>query len=165
MIKMNLSNLNKLYENNKKLDEIFLEKYKNTDNLFEKNCLELIVEIGEFLNETKIFKYWSCRIPNKTKMLDEYADIITMIFTFYGQLNLKIESSSFQVAKKDLIKLFNELYILATKLMTDFNEKLIRKIFDYTIAIGQAFNFSEEEIFKAIELKQNIIQNRLNSRY
>ena len=80
---MNISKWNKLYENNKRLDKIFIDKYQSDTKLFEKNCIELLVEISEFINETKVFKYWSVKTPNKDKMLEEYADVITMILTFF----------------------------------------------------------------------------------
>jgi len=41
-------NLKQVYENNKKLDNIFFEKYGDTEEIFRKNCIELLVELGEF---------------------------------------------------------------------------------------------------------------------
>ena len=39
---------NDIYNRNKKLDDIFMNKYMDTESsYYEKNCLELIVEIGE----------------------------------------------------------------------------------------------------------------------
>ena len=57
----------RIYENNKRLDIIFFERYKNTPDFFKKNCIELLVELGEFANETKCFKYWSEKESNKEK--------------------------------------------------------------------------------------------------
>lgn len=56
------------YQKNKKLDEEFNSKYQeNEPEFYEKNCIELLVEIGEFINETKCFKYWSIKPLIKRK--------------------------------------------------------------------------------------------------
>ena len=48
----------KIYENNIRLDKIYQEKYKDTTDFYKKNAIELLVELGEFVNETKCFKYF-----------------------------------------------------------------------------------------------------------
>lgn len=68
-----------ILKRNTKIDEIFIKKYEdNEPNYFEKNCLSLITEIAEFLNETKCFKYWSIKNPDKDKLKEEYADALIM---------------------------------------------------------------------------------------
>ena len=58
-----METLKKIYERNKELDHIFMKKYEAQEPLyFEKNCIEFLVEFGEFVNETKfeklgVFKY------------------------------------------------------------------------------------------------------------
>ncbi len=162
---MNISKWNKLYENNKRLDQIFLNKYKNDDRLFEKNCIEFLVEIGEFINETKVFKYWTKKHPNKEKMLDEYADVITMILTFYGELNLDFIDIEDKIKEDDIIKLIQHLFEIASKVKSELNEKNIRYIFLLVIHLGNLLNITEEEILDAITSKQKIIEERLNSDY
>ena len=40
---------NEIYNRNKKLDDIFMNKYFNVESkYYEKNCLELIVELCEY---------------------------------------------------------------------------------------------------------------------
>lgn len=73
----------RIYENNKRLDEIFIRKYENIQNFYEYNCIEMLVELGEFVNETKCFKFWSTKSPNREKVLEEYADCITMALVMY----------------------------------------------------------------------------------
>ena len=57
--------LEEVYQRNIELDEIFFNNYGNDNLTFKKNCVELLVELGEFINETKCFKYWSTKEPNK----------------------------------------------------------------------------------------------------
>ena len=58
--------LEEVYQKNKELDEIFINKYSSIDKeMYKKNKIELLVEIGELANETKCFKYWTNKEPNR----------------------------------------------------------------------------------------------------
>ena len=162
---MNLKIWNRLYKNNKRLDLIFADKYKNDKKLFQKNLVELMVEIGEFVNETKVFKYWTTKRPNKEKMLEEYADVITMILTFYGLYDLEIKDSYPEIIETDILKLIMELFHKTYKFYEDNDKEILEEIFSYTLYIGTLFEFKEEEILSAIDKKQKIIEERLNSDY
>lgn len=168
---MNITRWNELYKNNKRLDEIFYERYHEDEYLFEKNCIELLVELGEFINETKVFKYWSNKSGDKEKILEEYADVITMILTFYGELNLEIKDNNITFDNDEMLqivnilKIMNLLYQKVSKLMENFNEDLIKDIFSYTLFVGKLLDFQEEEVLDAISRKQKIIEKRLNSNY
>ena len=162
---MNLIKWNKMYSNNKYLDEIFVNKYKNDNKLYQKNCVELMVEIGEFVNETKVFKYWTMKSPNKDKMLEEYADVITMILSFYGIYNLEIKETYNKIEETDILKVIMELYNKSYLFYKESNKDILEEIFNYTLYLGKLLNFNEDEILNAIENKQKIIELRLNSDY
>ena len=162
---MNLIMWNKMYSNNKYLDEIFVNKYKNDNKLYQKNCVELMVEIGEFVNETKLFKYWTTKSPNKDKMLEEYADVITMILSFYGIYNLEIKETYNKIEETDILKVIMELYNKSYMFYKESNKDILEEIFNYTLYLGKLLNFNEDEILNAIENKQKIIELRLNSDY
>ena len=162
---MNLIMWNKMYSNNKYLDEIFVNKYKNDNKLYQKNCVELMVEIGEFVNETKVFKYWTMKSPNKDKMLEEYADVITMILSFYGIYNLEIKETYNKIEETDILKVIMELYNKSYLFYKENNKDILEEIFNYTLYLGKLLNFNEDEVLNAIENKQKIIELRLNSDY
>ena len=162
---MDLTKWNKIYQYNIYLDNIFKEKYKNDNKLIEKNGIELLVEIGEFINETKVFKYWTSKLPDKDKMLDEYADVITMILTFYHELDMNIQKLNVDIKETDLLILFKDMYNLALNFIETNLESDLEKLFMITLYIGKILEFSEEEIINAIENKQKIIEKRLNSDY
>ena len=162
---MNLVVWNKLYDNNKRLDEIFMKKYHSDARLLEKNAIELMVEIGEFVNETKVFKYWTTKKPDKDKMLEEYADVITMILTFYGIHNLKIKEDYPKIEETDILKLIMELYKKAYDFY-EYNDKyILEEIFCYTLHMGALLEFKESDVLDSIDKKQKIIEERLNSDY
>ena len=151
---MNLAKVGKVYRSNIYLDNIFKEKYKNDNKLVEKNGIELLVEIGEFINETKVFKYWTSKLPNKDKMLDEYADVITMILTFYHELNMDIEELNTNIKENDLLVLFKDMYNLALEFIENSNENNLKELFRIVIHIGNILEFSEDEIINAIEINR-----------
>ena len=156
----------KIYERNKRLDDIFIEKYESQEPLyFEKNCLEFLVELGEFANETKCFKYWSVKKPNHDEVLEEFADCITMILYFFNTLNLELDNFEEHQKSSNVLEIFNYLYQQGTKLMTKLNEKLVKDIFINLLYLAELFDLKEEEIITAISKKQDKIEERLNSDY
>ena len=155
---------NKIYENNKQIDLTYIKKYGNTKEKFRNDCIELLVELGEFINETKCFKYWTIKKPEIDKVLDEYADCLLMVLSFYNRLNMEIEEVN-DKTNVDLLDLINETFYLSTKIINDFNKDLIKNIFDNLINIGKLLNYSEEEILNGLEIKEKIIVERLNSNY
>lgn len=155
---------NLIYENNKKTDLVYNQKYGDNEEIFRKNCIELLVELGEFINETKCFKYWTIKKPEKDKVLDEYADCILMVLYFYNKLDMEIEES-IDKTNMDLLDLINETYYLSTKIMNEFSKELMKNIFDNLINIAKLLNYSEEDILNGLQKKEEIVIERLNSDY
>lgn len=150
------------YQKNKKLDEEFNSKYQeNEPEFYEKNCIELLVEIGEFINETKCFKYWSIKSPNKEKMLEELADCLNMIFYFYGLLNIKITDFANTKIVKNRLNQINHIYYLSTNLFNNLNTQDIKNIFINLLDFAYSLGIKEEEILEKLEEKHQIIYNRL----
>ena len=150
------------YQKNKKLDKEFNSKYQeNEPEFYKKNCIELLVEIGEFINETKCFKYWSIKSPNKEKMLEELADCLNMIFYFYGLLNLDITDFTNTKIEKNRLKQINHIYNLSTNLFNNLNEQDIKNIFVNLLDFAYSLDIQEEELLEKLEEKHQIIYNRL----
>ena len=160
---MNVVKWNERYINNQKLDKMFQEKYCTEHKLYEKNVIEFLVELGEFVNETKVFKYWTIKKPDKEKMLEEYADTITMCLTFMREFNEEIDDSYLHIETNDKLEVINYLYSRITLLMK--RENVIKDIFYNLLYLGNLFEFKEEEVLDAINNKHKIIKNRLESDY
>lgn len=151
---------------NRELDEVFFERYlDNEPNYYQKNCTELVVEIAELANETKCFKYWSVKKPNKDMVLDEYADTITMILHFFTWFKLEIKDIPAHYDTKDVLLLFNKLFIDASNMFGNGNEFLVKTIFSNILYLGSLLGFDESELLDACYKKMNIIEERLNSEY
>lgn len=153
-----------IYNINKELDKIFMEKYKDVDKYYEKNVIELIVELSEFANEIKCFKYWSIKPMNKEEALEEYADCITMALSFYTTYNIDLEVISHSNTN-DILDLFNILFTNASKLYNEKNEILVKQIFSDILYLGDLLGFSLKEKYDACYKKMDIIKQRLESNY
>lgn len=153
---------NEIYRYNKFLDDIFIERYQNDTQLFEKNCIGLLTELGEFCNETKCFKYWSIKEPKRDLVLEEFADCAIMVLTFFHYLDLDLTLLPVGSESRDPIVLFNELFQLASCFMTNIDSDLVKKTFACLLQLGEVLGMKEEEIIEAVKAKQEKIRIRLN---
>lgn len=132
---------------------------------FEKNCIELMVEIAELANETRCFKYWSIKIADKEEVLEEYADCITMILSFFTHFNLKLDNIPNHYETDDIILLFNELFKESSCMLDSSSENLVKTIFSNIVYLGKLLGFTDDELYEACYKKMNKIRERLSSDY
>ena len=156
-----------VYITESKIDDIFSNRYGDISHgeVFNKNCIELLVELGEFINETKCFKYWSVKKPNKESVLDELADVLKMTMTFLHVINKEIKEYEVKDIECDLITLINNTYVMATEIMNNISEELIDNIFKNLLGIAYKLDLNKKEIIDAIIKKQQVVCDRLNSDY
>ena len=158
-------NWNDIYIKNKRLDDIFFEKFKNDEKMFEKNCIELIVEIAEFANESRCFKYWSNKPMKKEETLEELADCIMICLYFYNYLNIdKVKIKTYDFSS-DILVCLNDIFKLSTLLIDNIDEEIVIKIFSYLIYIGSLVNLEEKEIYEACLRKIEKQEKRLEEGY
>lgn len=157
--------MNDIYLENKVLDDIFNKKYLETENkLFEKNCLELIVELSEFINETKVFKYWTVKKPNMPDVYEEAADTLLMILYFFNYCNIE-SVKEVNIEEDDILLLLNDLYNETTKLMKNCNELVVIRMYSMFMKVIRLMNLDEEELRKSCFMKIEKNKERLNSNY
>ena len=156
-----------IYLKNKELDQVFIGRYeKNEPYYLEKNCLAFLIELGEFVNETKCFKYWSIKKPKKDAMLEEYADCITMVLTLCASLNMDLNfSSAGHLDSKNILIVINHLFKQGSKLMDRVTEEVLCDIMANLLYVGELLNFSQDEVLLWLQKKQDIIEERLNDEY
>ena len=159
---------NDIYNRNKKLDDIFMNKYMDTeDKLYEKNCLELIVELCELANESKCFKYWTVKKPDKELVLEEFADTLLMVLYMFNTYNVDSVSTIDVDMSLNVLVEFNILIRMCTNLMNkeDINELYLKEIFTRLIHIGKLLGLNDNEIIDACYKKIFKNEERLNSNY
>ena len=162
---MNKIKWQKVYQNNQRLDSIFYQKYSSDNDLYRKNCIEILVELGEFVNESKVFKYWTNKTPNKNKILEEYADVITMCLYFMNEFKMEMDDNYCHLESIDILEIINYLYYKMSLLMNNNDQELLKDIFGNVLYLGKILEFSEEEIIDVINKKHQIIEERLKSDY
>lgn len=155
----------KILKINQELDKVFDEKYSNDEDYYNKNCIALLVELGEFINETKCFKYWSIKTPNMDNVLEEYADCITMCLSFFTHLNVELENIPKHSDTNDIFILVNEIFKDATLMIECDSVDLIKKIFSNLLYLAELLKLNKQDIYDACYKKMKIIDERLNSDY
>ena len=154
---------NDVYVRNKKLDAIFMDKYMSIENkYYEKNCLELIVELAELVNESKCFKYWTIKKPNKELVLEEYADSLLMVLYMFNVYNIDSVSTIDVDMSDDILESFNILIRMCTNLMNrdNVNEMFLKEIFTRLLHIGKLLELNDNEIIDACYKKIIINHNQ-----
>lgn len=148
--------LEDVYKKNKELDQLFIDKYENIDkDMFRKNKIELLVEIGELANESKCFKYWSKKEVNKELMLLEYADCIIMTLCLFNYFNLELIDKEYKVLD-DTNDQIAYLYKLCSELYFSDDKELLYEILFNLINLAKLLNISKEEIIEASIKKINL---------
>ena len=161
-----METLKKIYERNKELDHIFMKKYEAKEPLyFEKNCIEFLVEFGEFVNETKCFKYWTIKKPKMEDVYEELADCITMILTMYYVLKMDITDLKEHHKSTNVLEVINYIYSQGSNLMTKINEDLVKDILANLFYLAELLELDKEEIYRVLTYKQDKVEERLNSDY
>ena len=153
-----------IYEQNKKLDKMFIKKY-NHDDLVRKNKIELLVEIGELANETKCFKYWSSKKPNMELVELEYADCLIMTFCFFNLLNINLSEDFSYVEDLDIIDSFAKIYSLASSFYYLEDKDTIKLLFVYLLNLGYKLGFTNDDIRRMSEEKIKRDMDRFKENY
>ena len=164
---MNKFDLTSLYSLQKALDEeihsLHQESYETT---FQKRELALLVELGEFANETRCFKFWSLKKPSeKETILDEYADAIHFFLSLgiaIGNESLvgEVEPTYFDLTKQ-LLLVYEEvaLFSLSSKL-EDYKTAFL----DF-LAILPLLGYSQDDLFIAYKKKLEVNYKRQENHY
>jgi dimeric dUTPase (all-alpha-NTP-PPase superfamily) len=155
-----------VYEKNKKLDNIFLERYGDSIEIENKNILELLVELGEFANESKVFKYWSIKKPkDKDIVLEEAADCLLMIMYFCHRLDMDLSDIKLNDYDEDATSIFIRLFDECSELKGDIIESRLINALNDLILVVDKLGYSNKDFIKICLKKININFERLNSDY
>ena len=138
--------INKIYNENKILDSYFNKEFNLYDSeIIKKNKVELLCELMEFSNETRIFKYWKEKTINYEDMLYEYGDVLIMLLSFYNIYNKEIVINNINesIDKCDLL-------IKIIDLVNNFiqNDILSDNILSYFLKLGEILEINKFDIEK-----------------
>lgn len=156
---------NELKSYQKTLDDAILAKHslKVADTIMDRK-LALLVELGEFANETRCFKYWSLKDSSaKDILLEEYVDGIHFIVSLANQFNIDLVTDVDQI---DLT--LSEVLLNAYKavsLIEINNHEHFVDLLKWYCAIAVKLDFSQVDIIDAYMQKNKVNFVRQESDY
>lgn len=145
---MKFIDLSPLFEKQKELDENIANNhhvsYETTRN---KRSLALLVEIGEFANATRTFKYWSNK-PSMAKevVLDEYADGLHFFLSL--GIDSKVKSTIVELIDTELspTDIFLKLYDDINKYFLSRNDNDYFEAFKTFLSLLNPLGLTIEEL-------------------
>ena len=163
---MEIANLHELFLAQAKLDETIAKNHHvSYETTRSPRTLALLVEIGEFANTTRSFKYWSNKgMEEKDVVLDEYADGLH----FFLSLGIDIKSSKevYEISKPliNLTDQFHTVYRLICNFKDDPSEENYILAFSSFLnilpLIGYTWRDLEEAYYK--KLGTNYVRQETN---
>ena len=160
-------NLEKLYSLQKLLDLEIAKKHNITyETTSDRRLLALLVELGEFANETRCFKYWSNKGPSPLDVvLDEYVDGLH----FFLSLGIPLNTNKYvyDIHKVDVT--LSEQIINVYNLISKFS--ISRDLDNYIVAFNayldiiSILNVSSEDIINAYLKKLEVNHQRQENNY
>jgi len=163
---METANLSELFKAQARLDETIAKNHNvSYATTRSPRTLALLVEIGEFANTTRCFKYWSSKgSETKDVMLDEYADGLHFFLSL--GIDIKTTKEVYEISKPDnnLTDQFHLVYRLIADFKDDASEVNYIKAFSSFLnilpLIGYTWKDLEEAYYK--KLGTNYVRQETN---
>ena len=136
--------------------------YASTRN---KRTLALFVELGEFANTTRTFKYWSNKGPeSKERVLDEFADGLHFILSLGIDQGYRIDSIEIADDNDSLTDNLLKTYDLTSKFYeVQSLENYLRMFKSYLVALFKlGFTWDEARDAYYLKLKENHVRQETN---
>ena len=161
-----LCQLSDLYKKQKELDLEIAKNhnvtYKSTRN---KRTLALLVELGEFANATRTFKYWSNKGPeSKERVLDEFADGLHFILSLGIDQGFEVDSIEVEDDEDSLTDTLLKTYELTSIFYSCQTQSNYLMVFISYLRCLFKLGFSWEEARDAyyLKLKENHVRQETN---
>lgn len=160
-------NWEQLFSMQHQLDQYIQSNHSlKASELFEKKILALLVELGELANETRCFKFWSHKkASERSIILEEYVDGLHFILSIGLDLNYHNEKVAVMSVDLELTELFNLVYSSVITLHQDQTSGNYKKLFGLFLALGEKLGYSEQEIKKAYDDKNQVNFTRQDTQY
>lgn len=121
--------------------------------------LALLVELGEFANEQRCFKYWSTKSSSeKSIMLEEYIDSLHFILSIGTSLKINFENFNFleKTNYQDLNLAFIDLFSLVTTFFRTKSSNDFFELLNLYFTIGKKCKFDSEDIITCYIYKNEV---------
>ncbi|MDO5330233.1 MAG: dUTP diphosphatase [Bacillota bacterium] len=159
--------LSDLYPLQKELDEEIATLHGvSYESTFHRRLLSLLVELGEFANETRCFKYWSLKGPSpKERILDEYADGLHFYLSLGIPLGIHEHSHELKAQGDDLSKAILGVYEKAVSLAGHYDVDTYLDGLGAYLDLLPLLGYGPEEAKKAYLDKLSVNHKRQETHY
>ena len=158
-----------LFKLQKELDERILQEHNlEPKKLLKEKTLALLVEIGELANETRCFKYWSTRPSSERDViLEEYVDGFHFILSVGIDLGVDKNFLFYKCAhaNKTTVQTFLDVYARVIRFHDQPSITNYIELFTSYLRLGQALDFSQEDIERAYLAKNEVNHQRQTQGY
>ena len=162
-----IARLEPLFKAQAKLDATIAENHHVTyESTHSRRILALLVEIGEFANTTRCFKYWSNKgMEDKETVLDEYAD--GMHFFLSLGIDIGTQKNDYEIEKpnRDLVEQIHLVYSYIEDFRNLSNDPNYIKAFQAFLDILPLIGFSYQEAEEAYFKKLGVNYHRQETNY
>lgn len=158
-------NLNHLVKLQKNLDaHVFKKANASYESTTAKRQMALVVELAEWANELRFFKFWSLKKQSSMETIfDEFADVLHFALSFAVQFNVDcVFETKYELEALDLISNFKKL-MNASLLINDADNTL--KFLQDLFLIAEYLNYQIGEIEVAYVKKNQVNMMRATSDY
>ena len=159
--------LSNLYLKQAELDQRIADNHHvSYETTRERRILALLVEIGEFANATRCFKYWSNKASEPLDIvLDEYVDGLHFFLSLGIDINVNKKTYNYTKHADNLTKQVLETYRLASIFYKNQDEKSYIKAFQAFINIAPLLKVRWNVIEKAYYKKLGENYHRQDTNY
>ena len=159
--------LSPLFALQKELDEEIAIKHNvSYESTFPRRLLSLLVEVGEFANETRCFKYWSYKPSSPLDVvLEEYVDGLHFLLSL--GIPLGIEEAVIDIEKPniDLVEAILDFYGHAYSLKKDYSKENYLSLLKEYLNILPLFGADSASLISSYKKKMEENHRRQNSHY
>jgi dimeric dUTPase (all-alpha-NTP-PPase superfamily) len=159
--------LDELYPLQGELDAtIHSNHHVSYEQVHYKRVLALLVELGEFANETRCFKFWSEKGPSeKAVILDEYADGMHFFLSLGIPLGVEKYTHKFKPDQKELTLQILKTYHEVTDLLEHYDAKHYAIAFSSFLNILPLLGYSGDDAIEAYKKKRQVNFERQKNHY
>ncbi|AHI53141.1 dUTP diphosphatase [Spiroplasma culicicola] len=148
----------------------YIRKAKNftdTTDIIQKKMVAFLVELGEFINEERSFKYWSNKASSeKSILLEEYIDGLHFIVSLGNNIEFEFDQFTFKAKEKgDIIQIYLDTYRDASIFNEDKVKQKYSDVLNSFLNMGYNLGFQEDELIAAYNKKNEKNFERQDNNY
>ncbi len=159
--------LKEMYQKQLELDnEIANNHHISYEETKDKRLLALLVELGEFANATRTFKFWSFKpSESKERVLDEFADGLHFLLSLGLAYKYEVDSIEVDNVEADLTTVILNSYHYINEFYIDRSFVKYVKMFESYLKILASLGYSWSDAYDAYFLKLEENHHRQETNY